>query len=213
MAAVPGLNVRGGLTPSNVPAMRWEPSIGIAAARVNDLAGKIKSFREPLLISIREVMVPSIRRNFDQGGRPAWEPLSSSTLKIRKYYGIDSSKILVRSGALRRVASQINIWTVTATTAMILDLPQKVWYGKIQQAGASSADIGHLLAKHGNLSAALQAKAADLKTIKDAGGEGEAGAIPAREFILFQEEDIEAIHAVFGAWLDMRIEIAWPKGL
>lgn len=208
-----GLNVNSNVTGAMAPSLTFEPSIGIACGRINKLGADIRSYRVPLLESIRSVMVPSIRRNFDEGGRPKWEPLSESTMNIRKWFGVSGSQILVRSGALKRVASQINMWTVTTTTAIILDIPDKVWYGKLHQGGYTNTNMSALIRGGLSLSDAVAKTSSDLKAIKAAGGESAAGSIPARPFLVIQEQDEEAIMAVFLEWMQMRIDAAWPVGL
>jgi phage gpG-like protein len=197
------------LSATLVPSLRFTPSIGIAAGRIDKLGLDIRSFREPLGRAIRQVMVPSIRRNFDEGGRPAWEPLASSTLAFREFYGAGGQAPLVRTGQLRRVASQINIWDVSTTTAVIRDLPQRVWYGKIQQSGYDGGSMKALVKKHGgDLGAADAEHSARLEAALaggDAAGGRTAASIPARPFIMFQPEDEDAIAEVFIKWLDERI--------
>src|SRR5690348_15723687 len=82
-------------------------------------------------------MIPSIRRNFDAGGRPRWTPLSENTIAARAAAGFGPKPILVRTGLLRRTMGQQNIWTVDREKAYIQDLPDKIWYGKVHQAGAT----------------------------------------------------------------------------
>lgn len=197
------LNTNGNLTPAIVPSVTFSPTLGIAAGRIDKLGLDIRSFRVPLTDSIRKVMVPSIRRNFDEGGRPAWEPLSDVTLSIRQWKGVDG-EILNVSGALKRVASQINIWSITKTSAIIADLPDKVWYGKVQQAGLSRSGAAKTAIKSGK---GISAAADILKNIK-AGSEGD-GSIPARPFLVFQEEDEDHIAEVFIEWLALRANLAW----
>lgn len=209
-----GLSTSGTITPTVVPTVTFGPTLGIAAGRVAKLGLDIRSFREPLLRSIREVMVPSIRRNFDEGGRPAWEPLADDTVERRDG---ESEPILVRSGSLRRVASQINIWDITTTSAVIRDLPQAVWYGKVHQAGYEGNSMAALVKKHsGDVVAASAAHTAKITAAISSGTQLAQGAvsIPARPFLVFQDEDDAAINAVFDAWLEERITLAgFKRGL
>lgn len=147
----------------------FQPSIGISARRIDTLGLNIKSFREPLKRSIQQVIAPSFRKNFEVGGRPdPWEPLSDVTIDIRG----SAEPILVRSGTLKKTMQQFNIWTVDTKKAALLDLPAKIQYGKIHQAGYGRRGSG-------------QAKAA---------------AIPPRPFAMIQDEDYEAIDRVFERW-------------
>lgn len=208
-----GLNVRS-INQGMVPTLTFSPSLGIAAGRIAKLGLDIRSFREPIMRSIRQVMVPSIRRNFEEGGRPEpWEPLSDATIEMRTR-GDGGDQTLVRTGTLARVASQINIWTVTQTTGMILDLPEKAWYGKVQQSGYGG--MGALVRKHGgNVAKASAEHTANLLGALKSGtsitGSGGGVNIPARPFLVFQDEDIDNIHEVFMKWLAERVQLAWPS--
>jgi phage gpG-like protein len=181
--------------------MHFEPSVGISARKLDKLGIDIRSFREPLKRSIREVMVPSIRQNFDSGGRPAWVPLHDFTVKKKK----GDARPLIRTGSLRRVATQMNIWTIDTEKAMVTDLPQSVWYGKVHQAGYE-----------GNAGGASTKQLVNTATgaIIEIEDEGEAGsgAIPARPFIVMQNEDVNNIDRVFTDWLGERIAAAGLGG-
>jgi|SRR3954463_13635015 phage virion morphogenesis protein len=110
------------------------PTIKILTRDLNRFAGDIRSFRDPLRRSVREVMAPSFRRNFYEGGRPPWEPLQPSTLERRVRAGQGNSP-LVATGDLQRAAGQMNIWNFTATSASIEGLPSHVSYGTVHQLG------------------------------------------------------------------------------
>lgn len=123
----------------------------------------IRSFREPLVKSVREVIIPSIRNNFAAEGRPAWAPLAPSTVLSRGASG----PILNRSGRLLKVATQFNIWSYTRDSATITGIESRVKYAKYHQGGTRK--------------------------------------MPARPFILLQDEDEEQIERIFYDWLDERI--------
>jgi len=167
----------------------FQPSIGISAKRLETFGMDIRSFREPLKRSIQRVLAPSFHTNFADQGRPDhWQPLADDTVKIRG----SASPILVRTGLLARTIRQFNIWSINQTQAAITDLPQKVWYGKIQQAGYGQASKGTLkrLQQHGAAGAKGAAKVA----------------IPARPFVLIQDpDDYDAIEKVFEEWLIERM--------
>jgi phage gpG-like protein len=149
-------------------------------------------------------MVPSIRRNFDEGGRPPWEPLSEFTLTRRAKEG-SGTKILNRTGTLRKVASQVNIWTITTTTARIDNLPSSAWYGKVHQAGYNGS-MRALLVKHkGN----VQKATTEYNYYKRQGISDDAGAIPQRQFLMIQPEDELAIYEIFMTWLGERVTRAF----
>lgn len=180
------------LTQRNVTVdLYFQPSVGISARKMDKLRLNIKSFREPLKRSIQQVMIPSIRQNFDSGGRPAWEPLLSNTIANK---GGDD-RPLIRSGALRRTMGYMNIWTIDSEKAMITDLPDRIWYGKVHQAGLGGTAEGF-----------------DDEVTKKRVNLGDDGAIPARPFVVLQREDADAIDRVFNEWLGERIALAGLGG-
>lgn len=210
--------MRSNLTPSLVASVTFSPTIGIAAARIDKLGLDIRSFREPLKRAVKDVMIPSIRKNFDDGGRPSWTPLSDATLKLRQSRNISGSNPLVATGALRAGATQQNIWTITPVSAIVNDLPEKVWYGKVHQGGYQGTSMASLLKKHGgDMRASSKALDSMLNKALAAGttltGKGGTASIPARPFLDIQPEDEEKIIGVFELWLGARLEAAWPKGL
>ena len=128
----------GSLSSSLALSISFEPSLPLVYGLFEALSEDIRSFRIPLERSVRQVLVPSIRRNFEEGGRPTWEALSDATLLFREFYGFDKAP-LIRTGRLERVATQINMWNVDTLQATMNDLPDKVWYGIIQQEGTGSS--------------------------------------------------------------------------
>lgn len=196
---VSGLIITEQLTQRNVSIdLNFQPSVGILARKFDKLGLDIRSFREPLTRSIREVMIPSIRQNFNEGGRPAWEPLHEFTVKKK---GGDR-RPLIRTGALMRVMGQINVWTIDTEKAMITDLPQKVWYGKVHQAGHRTAGK---VTKRLKVGSGATARYIDVEEAADEAG---SGAIPQRMFVVVQREDVNAIDRVFTDWLGERIAAA-----
>jgi len=176
---VKGLRVDFGLK------FEFRPSIGIMAKNVDKLGLDIRSFREPLSRSIKEVLIPSFRKNFDVGGRPKWQPLAEATIERRQEEGFAAGPTLVRTGKLRRTMGQFNIWTVDREKAALLDLPDSVWYGKIQQGGYG---------------------------FKGSARRGTSAAVPARPFAVLQSpKDYDDIERVFQKWLDERIERNWQN--
>jgi phage gpG-like protein len=177
--------------------MGFEPSIGIMARRFDKFGLDIRSMREPLQRSVKNVVIPSIRANFDAEGRPSWEYL---TEKYAARRGSDHP-ILNVTGALRRVATQMNIWSIDQEKAMITDLPDNVWYGKVHQAGATFRTSGSAFAAGGVTSQILG------RTLGQADGGGD-GEIPARPFIMLQEQDLDDIDREFNEWLGERARAA-----
>jgi phage gpG-like protein len=193
----------------------FEPTVLITTKRIDKLGMDIRSFREPLKRAIQQVIAPSILKNFDSGGRPAWEPLSQGTLDIRKNLGLSgSSSPLMRTGLLRRTMGQFNIWTVGLNTAMIRDLPSKIWYGNIHQGGADKGSMASRIKKTGSAKKALESIMDDQVHAMRTGTtiKSSFGGIPARPFVMLQDEDIDGIDKVFLDWFEERIARAFPDG-
>jgi phage virion morphogenesis protein len=162
--------------------LSFDPPLAVIKRDLDKLGVDIRSFREPLKRSIQKVIIPSIQKNFDAGGRPAWAPYADSTIEFHEMLNEDlSSSMLVKSGALKATMSFLSNWTISTTSATLTDLPQRVWYGKVHQAGGKGGKAGH------------------------------TGVIPARPFVMFQDEDGTAITEVFAQWLDERIMKNWGR--
>lgn len=86
------------------------PNAAVMFAAFADVGAGIKSLRQPLKEAIQTVIAPSIRESFDTGG-PGWEPLSESRLAQKAAQGLPEDT-LIASGTLRRVAGQLNIWSI-----------------------------------------------------------------------------------------------------
>lgn len=190
----------------NIVALGWTftPSIGLVARDVEKLGLDIRSFKEPLTRSIKRVVIPSVRKNFAAGGRPEWPALAPDTVKLRG----DSWPILVRSGRLRKAATQFNIWTISETAATVKSLPSNAWYGALHQAGIGGFG-GYLSAAKARLGTGarpVEVTKLAFKLLDEAKGPGGhyKVAIPARPFIMYQEEDIDNIQEVFADWLAER---------
>jgi phage gpG-like protein len=204
-----------------ITSFEFSPSIGIMAKRFAALADELEDLREPLTRAVEDVMTLSILENFMQGGRPQWEPLAEDTLKKRQRDGT-GSMILVRSGNLAEVASSKEIWSIGRQTALVRALPQKAWYGKIHQAGTSAtASGGNWFEKYQTAARKVLGPKASQKEVDShayalfderARGYGpsprSSTEIPARAFIMFQDEDIDAIEQIFLEWLEEKIQEA-----
>lgn len=182
-----------------VDMWRFTPSIGLVAKDIDKLGLAIQTFKTPLERSIRNVMIPSIRANFEQEGRPAWEPLAEDTVKLRG----SSHPILERTGTLKRAATSFNIWTIGNASATVKSLPDNAWYGVVHQAGIGG--FGQYLDAAKKV---LGRGAGGLDVIKEAfrqmdrePGKVHKVRIPQRRFIMFQEDDIDDVQQVFYEWL------------
>lgn len=157
--------------------LEFKPPLSVIKRDLDALGVDIRSFREPLKRCIQQVMIPSIRQNFDSSGRPPWAPYAASTLEFHEMLGEAMSRgLLIRSGALRGAATTLNIWSLSQEEAKFNGLPGGVWYGNLHQTGGKS---------------------------------GKTGTMPARPFVMFQDEDGDKIVEVFAKWLDERIAKRW----
>ena len=196
MSVLSGLVITPTLTQHRVSIdMAFEPSIGIMARRIDKLGLDIRSFREPLRRAVKQVVIPSIRTNFDVGGRPSWAPLSPRTLEQKR-----GRQKLVESGKLRRVMGYLKIWDIDRDRAMITDLPQEVWYGKLHQGGFGGATI----TSPGVVNPLTGRRGPSITEFAS----GEGYSVPARPFIMIQPEDEPQIERVFEEWLQERIVAA-----
>ena len=143
------------------------PQIYASEQAIKKMTRKFRSFRDPLNESLRSIVIPSIRRNFEVGGRPKWKPLSPSTVRQRG----SSRPILIRSGTLQKKATQINIWRVEATKMYVDGLDKRVKYAAYHQGGTRL--------------------------------------MPARVFMLYQNEDIAGIEMIFDRWIGKVVQQNW----
>lgn len=110
--------------------VEWRPALTLVASGFDTMATSIKSFKEPLSRSIREVASPSIRENFASGGRPPWTPLAEFTIEKK---GFDD--VLFETGALESKAGQLNNWTIDGIAGEAALDKLSVEYGYYHQEG------------------------------------------------------------------------------
>ena len=142
-------------------------------AQLKARLGKTK----PLMTVIGETIRTSVERNFAAGGRPGWEP----STRVRQYGG----QTLSDTGRLRRsftVASG-NGWSAVGTN---------VSYAAIHQLGGKTKP--HIIKP--KKKKALKTPYGIFKQVKHPGSE-----IPARPFLMVQEEDWEEIKATIADFL------------
>jgi phage gpG-like protein len=203
---------------SGIVSFEFQPSIGILARDVDKLGMEISSFKEPLQQSIREVMIPSFQKNFEAEGRPSWTPMSESTKLIRARMNSGSgTKLLHKTGALEHAVTQESLWSVTDVFAAVKALPASVSYGNVHQEGYGGMGRKVKANMKKGMSPAAAAKAAmkavDKKIL--AGGAKSGGAavnIPARPFVLFQDEDEDGIMEIFDRWLAEKMAMSGFMG-
>lgn len=97
-------------------------------SRVFATAAAISNF-QPVLKDIgSDVISPSIKKDFDTGGRPSWLPLADATIKKKSRQGAASpSKILVHSGALEKAASDASKYKVSSTELRAAPFGIRYW--------------------------------------------------------------------------------------
>lgn len=203
------LNVGGGLRfdrdIKGTVELGWfiTPSIGLLAKDIDRMGLRIKSMKEPLTRAVKQVIIPSIRRNFDEQGRPdKWEPLAEYTVQVRGTTG----PILTRTGRLKRGATQFNIWSISDTSAALKKLPDSVWYGAIHQAGTGGFGQYMVQAQRelgrGASGREVIAHAYDLLDKARGGARGHKSVyIPQRQFVMYQDDDEDDIQEIFYEWL------------
>lgn len=173
---------------SGIVDFEFTPSIGMIARDMDRLGLDIRSFREPLQRAVRQVIIPSIRKNFEAEGRPEkWDDLSDYAVQQR---GGTEHPILQRTGKLMKGAQQLNNWQFNEIGAVFSQLPESVKYGGVHQVGYGSAGSGALNKSAEDIIAGAK-KAAKIF-------------IPARPFVMYQEEDEFDIMDVFADWFEER---------
>lgn len=135
---------------------------------MKELISRAKNL-QPLLNNIAQIMLESVRKNFDNEGRvDKWAALKRSTIKQREKKGYWPGKILQRSGMLKRSVQAFSDDTAAIVSTNIKYAGIHNYGGTIKQATRS------------NLRTKKQIKE---KTIK----------IPKREFMKLTDKEIEKI--------------------
>ena len=137
--------------------------------------GTYGGFRVPLHRCRDEVIIPSIRRNFEAQGRPEmWEPIGEFNY-YRTSRGAGGAPILQPTGGMRRTA---------LAKARFHIAQNKIEYGSWPKAS------GHKASRYGY--------------VHDMGATSGFGEIPARPFAIYQKQDISLITDVFAEWAQER---------
>jgi phage gpG-like protein len=182
----------------------WQisPSLGLVAADIDRLGLSIENTRIPITRAIVQVMIPSIAKNFASEGRPVpWEPLAEYTRSVRGNAG----PILNRTGKLKRGVTKLHIWKIKDDSATIIELPQEIWYGAVHQSGyggfAKYVKMAKAMAPKGARPAQITQLA--FKLLDQVSPSRQAKIhIPQRQFLMFQEDDVDDIQQVFAEWLE-----------
>ena len=138
--------------------------VTIQDKEIRDLLEKVKARTgnlKPAMELIGEVMLKSVKRNFDEQGRPVkWAPLAKSTIKSRKF---PDKPILQQYGNLRKI-------TYAAFNDRVV--------------------IGSMVEKY-----------AAIHQLGGVAGRGHKAKIPARPFLMVQDEDWSSIKDVIMEYL------------
>lgn len=220
-AAVGGSRGGGGNTGLNISGSSIDPyhnfvkGCFIYAGDIDRLGMSFKSFKEPLRISLNEVIVPAIQKNFESQGRPSWKALKKSTIKDRLYKGYPRGPILERSGRLKKAATRKNIWEITSLTVggpgdtlriRTNYFDQLVPYGKYHQLGTSYStrmrSRGNLWMKiHGEKSTGItHSSRLESETVS---------VMPARSFFTITSGEEAEIYNIFIAFMVERVNKHW----
>lgn len=145
-------------------------TVTIDDREVKEMLARLQSRLEsttPVMEVVGEIIAASVERNFEDGGRPAWEP-SARVLE-------DGGQTLTDTGRLRRsiTAEAGNGWAAVGTNVL---------YARIHQLG------GTIRPKTG-------------KALNTPYGLFKSVTIPARPFLMVQDEDWEEIHAAISDFL------------
>jgi len=134
------------------------PQLMALSVDMSELARAEQDFRLPLEKALMEVILPSIKENFNVGGRPPWKPLAKTTVSNRG----SATPILVDSGTLQSKATSKSIWQVTKDDVHVQNLDEQVSYASYIQGGTRN--------------------------------------MVARQFIMIQDQDFDAIERIFSDW-------------
>lgn len=96
---------------------------------INDLAKSLRNMTVPLKTSLHEVIIPAIKENFANEGRPKWKQLAPATVIARG----SAHPILIRTGKLYEAATDESIWEVTPVSVKVGVFP--ILYGIFHTTG------------------------------------------------------------------------------
>ena len=187
-----------------------EPRPGILADEIRTLGADIRSFRVPFERSIKEVLIPSFRTNFDVEGRPKWAPLTRATMRWRKYKG---KPILEQTGLLKRTFATTQrwrkVWTIRPEEAFIDfgNLPTDT----NRLSGASLRYYAQALERGSTGSVGTQAEREAVSQLGATYGV-DGGELPARPYLIIQDEDEDKIRDIFQEYVADRVRASYRYG-
>lgn len=167
---------------------------------------RVKNMR-PVFNVIGEIAHGSIQENFEVGGRPAkWKPLSPVTIAQRKRQGKWPGRILVRMGVAGGLFGAISHKAFRDRTELSANKP----YATTQHFGAEKGEFGTVTAQipeHVRRITQAFGKAIEPRDVTVRAHTREMqipwGDIPARPFMVIQEEDWEEIKGTLLDFLTM----------
>lgn len=215
-----------------IPAVQIDPRNNfvqgafIFASDIDKMQMGFKSWRVPLAEVRDEIVIPSVRKNFEAEGRPKWIALKAATIKNRLYMGFPRGPILVRTGRLKRAATKKNIWELTSAVGRegydmlklrTTYLDQMAPYAEFHQLGARHVTRSLRGGGSNFYVSGLQAKitgqrATDIgtsyKSISDPTSTG-GPLLPARPFIQLTVDEEAQIYTVFFAFMSRQVDKFW----
>jgi phage gpG-like protein len=124
--------------PIEIDVRQFVINANILRDSVFRMARQFGNMTEPLTKSVREVVTPSIIKNFASGGRPDWVPLSQSRIEQRLRSSNPSLRVLIDTEKLALAATSKFIWRISPTQADMDALDNIVPYAKFHQAGTKN---------------------------------------------------------------------------
>lgn len=100
------------------------------------LARKLGDMNNPLVRSIKKVVIPSMLRNYFMQGRPSWQPLAESTIERRTAKG-GFVRMLIDTEKMAKMSTSWPIWKINRTEANMEALDSIVPYARYHQSGTS----------------------------------------------------------------------------
>jgi phage gpG-like protein len=108
--------------------IKWAGRSADDFARQFQVAANVKNFKPALTIIAGTVIAPSVRQNFESGGRPQWAPLAATTVEKKARQGAaNPSKILVHSGAMAEAAANSKAYQITNDTLKAAPFATRYW--------------------------------------------------------------------------------------
>lgn len=123
------------MIPAAFPRIYFDPKffrdIAAISAAAELLAKNLDDFQEPLRASLELVIMPSIAKNFEVGGRPKWKELSFPYNVYRR-----PAPILVQTGDLFQATQSMQNWDVGPNSISMSGI-SSVKYANYHQTGTS----------------------------------------------------------------------------